>query len=339
MINRIIIKGKRMHRSIIILLAFVALTCLPAQAKQSSVPALDQTELCSNLAQRFTQHPDLTGVKDSDFHIEAQHTIQVGPNTYYAVKVGLIANAQKVTSLPFPMTFVTDPTGTLLFGSTINLKTGKEAILSQSPNVTRIDFPASVTPSTFVTGTGKADVIFAADPFCPHCRQGYTFLSTHLNSIERIRLAHNPLEPSNGSAIAAWVMEHALNTNTQPWDVVEFSFSELKPVSPVKKNGARLSSDDISMNILAQYKKRFPQLFKSVNGDLGKAYDMLIKKYAQKQIQAHSQLKKAGFKSSPIFIIDGQVIKGMNQQSLASALNGDLALSNKGELCDDDCTQ
>ncbi len=324
-----------MTRSIILILTILTLSCLPALAKQSSIPALDEVALRENLASRLIQHPDITKLTGSDLYIEAQHAVQIGTNTFYAVKVALQDAHPNAATQLLPMTFVTDPTGTLLLNSAIDLRNGKEAVLSQSPNVTRIEFPASTTPSTFVTGTGEADVIFVADVFCPHCRKGYTFLSDHLGSIRRIRLAHNPLNPSNGSAIAAWVMEHALASNIQPWDVVRFSFSELKSVSPHNEKGTNLSSEQVSMNILAQYKGQFPQLFKAVNGDLEKAYEMLITKYAQNQIKAHSQLKKAGFNSSPIFIINGRTIKGMDKKNLTSALNGDRAISSKGKFCND----
>jgi|GEM_PF-3037788 len=327
-----------MNRSLILILAIVVLTTLPARAGQAPAPALNETALRDNLAGQIAQHPDMTGLKGSDLRIEAQHAIQVGKNTYYTVKIGLPETHPNAVELGFPMTFSTDPTGTLLFNSVIDLRNGKEALLSQSPDVTQIEFPASVTPSTFASGTGKADVIFIADPFCPHCRKGYVFLSDHLNSIHRIRLAHNPLVPSNGSAIAAWVMEYALKNSFQVRNVVEFSFSKLKPVSPLDEKGARLSPEKVSMNILAQYKKQFPQLFKSVNGDLGKAYETLINEHAQSQIEAHSQLIKAGFTFSPIFIIDGRVIKGMDKQTLVSALDGNQELSSNGAMCGDDTT-
>lgn len=327
-----------MNRSIILIFTFIVLSSLPAGAGQSSVPALNETALRENLASQFAQHPDMVGLKNNTLRIEAQHAIQVGNNTYYTVKIGLSDTHLNGAKLGFPMTFSTEPTGTLLFNSVINLRNGKEALLSQSPDVTQINFPASVTPSTFATGTGKSDVIFIADPFCPHCRKGYSFLSDRLNSIHRISLAHNPLIPSNGSAIAAWVMEYALKNDFRAWDVVKFSFSKLKPVSPLGEKGTRLSPKEVSMNILAQYKDQFPQLFEAVNGDLGSAYEILIKEHAQSQIEAHSQLIKAGFTFSPIFIIDGRVIKGMDKQILASALAGNQEISSKGTICGENTT-
>lgn len=323
---------------ILFILITVILTCLPTQAL-SSAPALDETALCNNLAQMFTRHPDMTDLTGNDLRIELRQAVQVGTNTYYAVKVGLTTDHPKAASLPFPMTFVTEPTGTLLLNSAMNLKTGEEGILSQAADVTRIEFPASVTPTVLATGTGKADVIFVADPFCPHCRKGYGFLESRLESIHRIRMAHNPLTPSNGSAVAAWVMEYAMDKGIQPQEVVKFSFTALKPIPPRDGKGAPLSSDDISMNILGQYKKRFPRLFGPVNGDLKKTYDMLINNYAKPQIDAHQQLKKAGFTSSPIFIVDGRVIKGMSPKDLTSALGGNHIISATGEMCGDDCTE
>lgn len=318
----------------IILFLILSMSSLNGCVSNSTPPTLNEAALRNNIAHQFSQHEEMTQVTPNDFQIEARQAVQIGTNTYYAVKIGL-TEARNNVSLAFPLTFVTDPTGSLLLNSVIDLKKGQEAILSQAPEVTRLQFPASISPSTFITGNGHADVIFVADPFCPYCRKGYSFLSTHLDAIKTLRMAHNPLTPSNGSAVAAWVMEYALDNNIQPANVMEFSFNELKPVHSHDENGNRLSPEENSINILIQFQNRFPQLFAPAEGSLSAAYEMLIKKYAKKQIETHITLKKAGFISSPIFIINGHTIKGMSEGSLTNALAGTTKNTHEGGICSD----
>lgn len=293
---------------------------------------LDEKNLQLNLASHFSKTlaaqeknepgTDSMTLTPTDFIIEEKQPVQIGPNTYFAIKVVFKKKAKTTLDQLFPLRIVTDPTGTLLFETVIDIREGKEAILSKAPTVSRIIFPDSVTPAIHLTGEGDTDIIFISDPFCGYCRKGYAFIRAHLSEIRNVKIAHNPLSPQTGSAVATWVMEYALGNNIQPADIVKFSYTDLHPISAIQDNGIRLTPTDVSLRILAQYKEHAPELFMATHGELMPFYELLINQYAAKMIAAQSELKRAGFTSSPFFIVNETLIQGMDSNALENALGG-----------------
>jgi len=321
-------EGLMPHRfaSIVLLL----MLCTLAACAQRTAPApLDEEALKANLVQLFNSRGDKaastpeagSGLRPQDLRIEAVKAVSLGPNTYYAVKIGL-AEPKAGPDMGFPLTTVVDPSGSLVFGSVIDLARGEEAILSQAPEVTRLDFPESVQPETFLTGSGRADIVFVADPFCPYCRQGYTFLLDHLDLAARVRIAFCPLTPSNGSAVAAWVMDYARARDIRAREVLDFCFSELRPIPPVGEDGERLTPEEGSLAFLEQFRERFPELLQETDGDLKRFYELLVDQFALGQIEAQKALNQAGFSAVPVFVVDGETIQGMDAEALGKALPG-----------------
>lgn len=325
-----------MKKHLIITLLLVATALLPAcagkrTADTTAMPPLDQEALLTNLGRYFSQVSGEEKPKYShkDFRILASQGVQIGPNTYYALKIGAPEGGNTDNGLPLPLTIIADPTGTLALNSVMDLRLGREAILSRAPAVTRVEFPKSVTPTVVMTGQGKTDIIFVGDPFCSHCRNGYAFLADHKAQIGSVRLAHNPLVPGNGSAAATWTIEYAVDRHIRADEALAFSFTELKPSRADTPTRA-------AMDILKQYHARFPELFDEAGGDVGAFYNQLKVEFAPAMIRNHNELKKAGFNSSPFFIIGETVVKGMNEKALIEVLGGTDSATVAGGICSDD---
>jgi glutaredoxin len=291
---------------------------------------LDEKALTESLAIHFSNYVNLRDkekpnakpviINPVHFTIEQKQPVQLGCNTYFAVRITFKDAGFYNLAPPFPLKVVTDPTGMLLFNTVFDLRKSREAILSKSPTVNQIFFPDSISPATFLTGTGSKDVIFISDPFCGYCRKGYEFLTENLDSIRDIKIVHNPLSPETGSAVATWVMDYARENNIKTSEILEFSYSKLTPVNAEKHENQHPSPTEISINILEQYKKVFPELFEQTDNEVLPFYEMLIKKHATRMIKSQTIMKEAGFTSTPFFVINGKVIRGLDKESLEKAL-------------------
>jgi len=289
---------------------------------------LDEVNLLNNLAKHFSSVVMANAVaRDAKaepipvdkFRIEEKQAVQLGANTYFAVKVVLDGAEEYAVDLPFPMRSVVDPSGNLVLSNVIDLRVPEEAILSRAPAVSRLDFPPQLVPQTIMEGGGTKDVIFVSDPFCGYCRKGYAYLSANIDAIRQIKLVHHPIFPQAGSLAAVWMLEYAIDENIRPAEVFGFTYSKLQRATPVEgagDDGDRL----IAVQILAQYRDAFPELFKGKEVDLVKFYDQLGRRYAQGTMEVDAALASADLSGTPVFVVDGEVISGLDVKALNKAL-------------------
>lgn len=307
-------------------------TAAPAEYRTEGIEAvLDEGALKDALAAYWSgvvnKMPPFKGdnavtLSPEDFRILAKAPVQKGENIYFAVKVGF-KNAKKYyLAPPFPMTMVVDPTGTLFFTKVIDIAASEEAILKRTPEVSRALLPEGVRVTTVKAGEGAASVTLVSDPFCAHCRHGYKFLSEHMEHVLVLKVIHNILFDNRGSAVAAWVMEYAVDQGMDPAAIFDFTYMKLKPVDPRRgAKGKGLTPLEVGLQILSQYQREFPALFDEVGGDLKAMYKYLSMKYAKAITADRDRLINARLRATPVFKVDEELIHGFDEHRLAELLS------------------
>lgn len=302
-------------------------------AKGESVP-LDEEQLKQSLAVAWSnkltverarkgqQTEDVVLGADS-IEIAQKKQVQVGSNAYYAVKVKL--KQPKKYMLPPEMSMVVDPTGNLVFAEVVDIKSGHEAVLKKAPEITKIKLSDSVESMDSIVIQnlpGDNKVTFIADPFCSYSRRAYAFICQNSDKLGRVELVQNPLYPRAGSDVAAWVVEYAIEKRIGAKELLDFTFTSLKPVQPLVVNGKGVAKKpvEVGIEILEQYKKRFPVLFSGEQENLQAAYNSLANQYARKADYTKMVLASSGIRSAPLFIINGEVVRGMKKEKLAAML-------------------
>lgn len=289
---------------------------------------LDEEAYKKNLAAYFSKVANKNNkskfigihIEPQGFRIEELQPLQLGENSYFVTKVSLVDGYNYGLEKQFPLKAVTDPTGRLLFTQVFDLKERKEPFFSRAPKVTQLTLPESVKRTVVMTGPGTRDVLFISDPFCSYCRKGYAYLSRNMNHIRKVEVIHNPLFPQIGSAVASWVIEYAKANNYKPSEVFGFTYSRLNPVQPQIVNGKKTSlpPELVAFGIIKQYVAAFPGLFKGA--DEQEVYSRLIAEHSKEVADTRDQLQRAGFSSTPVFSIDGKILRGVNTKRLDELL-------------------
>jgi len=266
---------------------------------------------------------DPVALKPGDFRILAKVPVQKGPNVYFAVKLGLRDAKSYYLAPPFPLSMVVDPTGTLFFSKVIDIARGEEAILKRAPSVTRAALPPDLHPATVKVGTGMADVTLISDPFCGFCRKGYAFASAHMDKILALRVFHHVLFEEKGSAVAAWMTEYARSRGADMAAVYDFTYTELRPAGQQASDEGELfmSPEAVGEDILTQYQRKFPALFEETGGDVPAMYRLLAGKYERETMENQDKLVKAQLTSTPVFVIDGEIVRGFDEPRLKELLS------------------
>jgi len=205
------------------------------------------------------------------------------------------------------ITLVVDDTGTLQVGGIQELATGTDlakAAVEQLQAVEFHDLPVDFGKPIY-TGTGPHTVIVVSDPFCPHCRRGWEFISTNLDRIHTLRLAHFPLSPA--AETAGMVMADAHHRKSLVFDIIDFTYT-------------RLESSQDPLKLLVQYLDEFPELAEKWGNTPEDALTYLKEKFFAAVKAEQQAIRSLGIHSTPVFFVNQTFIKGFNEQKMEAAM-------------------
>lgn len=295
-------------RKILFLLVAAVVGLLAMSVGTSSAVPLNEKMLRENMATRIASmiqrqsggQADLKGFGPGNIKVLRAEPVKVAPDVELnAVKLAITRSDGRSDE----MVLITDSSGTVQFNMVTDIKTGDEAVLSKTPALTKIDFPSGLSTKVAV-GKGKHDVVFVSDPFCPFCRDAFKHLLGKLDQIRELKIAHLPLPMHPGAEAASWVMHYAHDQGIVPFEVVKFAYEDLKPV----EKGVDGKLEGAQRAVVAQFVGKFPKLVGAQQLD---AFFYFLKgKYEGVVVEGISQLAKMDFKSTPMIIIDGQVVSG-----------------------------
>lgn len=296
------------------------LLCALAAPALAHNPTLDEANLRSSVASRINMmlsgQPDGSSrfIAPDDVRIDKTQPVSVQGITLYAVRILLAphAAADSTASEPDEMVLLTDPSGSVQIGMVTDLKTGREIAMAQASELTRMDISSQLT-HPILTGEGDKEVVFVSDPYCPYCRQAYSFLRNQLAHIRTLALVHLPLPMHPGADAAVWVMLYAQEqAKILHEDVVDFAYTAL-----AVPEAAGASTEAAQKQVIGQFLARFPELSAQEPDSF---YYFLKGKYEAENLTTAKALQKLRITGTPVVIIDGQPVHGFDQQAITTRL-------------------
>ncbi len=279
-----------------------------SQQVTASGVELDEKTLKSNVATRIRVTRGAQDAKFSQFSpdlviIDRKVPFSILEMTFFAVKVKLLApppGAGEET-----ITLMVDGSGTLQIVDIQELTSGNSLVQDAMNQLVRIeDIPPDFGKEVF-NGKGDHSIIAVSDPFCPYCRKGWDYIKTSQDKLKTFRLSHFPL--NRAAEVASMVMADAHHRQFKLFEVVDFAYTHLNPVSNPE-------------DILAQFMDAFPELKEKWGQDAAIALKHLEEKYlaiVQKEKEIAQDL---GINATPVFFVNGQLIRGFNAGKMDSAM-------------------
>jgi hypothetical protein len=236
-------------------------------------PALDEAALRAAVAVRIRATRGLQEERFKKFppeqvHIDKTIPLNIDDMTFFAVKASLVTMPAGTPAESLLM--VVDKSGTFHIDDIQDLASGTSMVQAALQRLVQIDdIPADFGKAIFKE-TGSHDVIAVSDPFCPHCRKGWDYFTSHRDKIRTFRLAHFPLD--RYSSIVCKVLADAGERSFDMFEIVEFAYTHLQKKQDVEE-------------IIEQFTSFFPELAQKWGDDTSQAVAYLDEKYSER-IQA-----------------------------------------------------
>ena len=279
-------------------------------SQELTVPAseLDEKSLKESIANRIRV---TRGAQDDRFKqfspdlvtIERKIPFHTQDITFFAVKV-------KIHSLPpdsgsETITLIVDKNGKLQINDIHDLASGISLAQDALNQLIRAeDFPPDFGKEIF-KGTGKHSMTLISDPYCPYCRRGWEYIKTKKEKLKSLRLSHFPLNRS--AEVAAMVMADSYHRQFKLFAIVDFAYTLLNPAADPE-------------DIVSQFMDAFPELSEIWGQEPSAALKYLEEKY---QALVHEEIeiaKSLGINSTPVFIVNNELVKGFNAEKLEKAM-------------------
>lgn len=278
----------------------------------SLAAGLQDDSLVNNLVKRFREVvADRGGDPESIVkeNIVIQRSIPFDMNisgqilTMYAVRLLL---SIPDTGQKQNLTMIVDRTGTIqLDGAFVDLITGRPIHQGVMDELNRVEQDLQLGDILY-KGSGRAEVLFLSDPFCPYCRQAYEFFLTQKDRVDELSIAHFPLDPGSGAvALTFLMMDHKGNDNFQK--VVDFAYK-------VDRNRLAGNPDHAVIRI-------FNEKFNTYPGTPEEVFVYLTEKHQNSLARDMDDMRGIGLSGTPMIIIDGVKVEGFNRNRVNDLLN------------------
>ncbi len=273
-----------------------------------AAPELDEAALRAAVAVRIRA---TRGLQEERFKKFSQEQVRIDKTiplhfddmTFFAVKASLVPMPAGTPAESLLM--VVDKSGTLHIDDIQDLASGTSLVQAALQRLVQIDdIPADFGKEIFKS-SGPHDVIAVSDPFCPHCRKGWDYFTSHRDKIRTFRLAHFPLDRS--SAIVCMVLADAGKRSFDMFEIVEFAYTHLQKAQTVE-------------GILDQFISFFPELAQKWGDDTSQAVAYLDEKYSERIQADRDRILELGIHSIPVYAVNGRIFKGFETGELDGAL-------------------
>ena len=240
---------------------------------------------------------------------------QVGDFKLFAVKVEILPiKADEKPGLNF---LVVDASGRYVMNGLMDLVTG-DGVDFEPMSQARFENLSPDFGRTVLTGSGKLNLVFVSDPFCPHCKRAYSFLKQKMDDIKDLKMVQYPLSGNLGSEIAAAVLIYCLENNISPHEVLDFAFTKMKSVNPEGENEALVRH--MKTKTLEQFLNEFPKLKEKLGEDLDKAVEKLENEVMSLVKADKEKAMEMGIHSTPVIFVEGIRLSGFNAKTLMATM-------------------
>jgi protein-disulfide isomerase len=306
------------------------------EAKAGDKPAashvLDEDALKKNMHSRIVKTvteqglpltPAFQAFTPEQIVITKKIPFSVGGTTMYLVSLTFKAPQQLgrgASSEDQTLVVAVDETGSYQFDNIVEIATNANLLLPAKREVTKAALPATFGDTVF-SGSGKEDVVFISDPFCPFCRTAFDYFLTKLPKIKTLKLVHRPIPQLHPLAeIASLVMLHAGETlpTAELLNVVKYAYGPMYDAVPADKregrSGTPAAQTAAETAVVDGFLKAFPTLQKW--SSLEDAYYFIKGKYGQKLASEQSYIDTLGVQGTPVIYANGYQIRGFNRPEL-----------------------
>jgi hypothetical protein len=235
--------------------------------------------------------------------IDRKIPILIQEMTFFAVKVKILSPPPDVREEM--ITLVVNKSGTLQIPDIQDLATGNSLVQDAFTQLISVeDIPPDFGKEIF-KGTGNHLLIAISDPFCPYCRKGWDYIKEQKEKLEAFRLSHFPL--NRAAEVTCMVMADAHQRQFKVFEIVDFAYTRLNPVANPE-------------DILQQFLDAFPELQEIWGQDTATVLNNLEEKYLVVVQEERNNAQALGINSTPVFLINGELIKGFNAEKLDKAM-------------------
>jgi protein-disulfide isomerase len=302
--------------------------------EQKAVRALDEAALKRNMHSRIVKTvtdqglpmtPAFQAFTPEQIVVAKKIPFAVGDETMFLVSLTFkapqqLGGAKGASSEDQTLVVAVDATGTYQFDNIIEIATNANLLLPAKREVTKAALPASFGDTVFA-GSGKEDVVFVSDPFCPFCRQAFDYFLTKLPKIKTLKIVHRPIAQLHPLAeIVSLVLLHAGETlpTGELFNVTKYAYGPMYDAVPADKRegrqGAPADQKAAEMSVLDGFLKKFPSLQKWTS--LEDAYYFIKGKYGQKLAAEQTYIDTLGIQGTPVIYANGYQIRGFNRPEL-----------------------
>jgi protein-disulfide isomerase len=299
-----------------VILPFLATLALwvPAAGAEELPAGFSADAFRDNFAAGLVGKPNTPPLNAADVRLEAaEKAVNLGGLDIYAVK-GEIAPAQGQRQ-PFVLFVSAD--GRYFFSDVVDMRAGKSVLKDARDHMHARDLKN--VGHTVFKGTGKTTVTFVSDPFCPYCREAFSYLMGKSAQYGEFRLAHFPLSSHAGADIACALMAWAADKAPKRLaDFVRFAYLELPVPHPHDRSPEQREKALIA--VADAFRARFPEL--ASLGKDGKAIVTALRDspYAEAVAKDLAQAAGMDITGTPVVFVGDQRVDGFNGPRLDSLL-------------------
>jgi len=239
---------------LMLLTAQAVIAAGPARAATLAPVGFDAESFRKNFVAGLAGRPNAPALKVENVRVEkAEKAATFGGVDVYVVQ-GVLAPEEGQAQ---PFTLFVSADGKFYVPDIVDLAAGQSILKPARERARTADLKGF--GRTVFHGSGKTDIVFVSDPFCPYCREAFAYLMGKGAFYADFKLAHFPLTSHIGAdtacAIMAWAEE---NDAEHLADYVRFAYLEL-PV-PHVADRSQPNLEKAWAEVAEAFLKRFPKL-------------------------------------------------------------------------------
>jgi len=313
---------RRICLTLSLVLTLLAVTQSPAQADgpgpgvgSTSSTAFNAEAFRKNFLAGLAGRPNFPSLTTDSVQVDqAEKAASFGGKDIYAVK-GRLVPAQGQAQ-PFLLFISAD--GQHHVSDIVSLSEGRSILKDARDRLRAVDLKDF--GHTILKGQpGKPVLVYVSDPFCPYCRQAFSYLMGRKDSYSEFRLAHYPLASHPGADIACALMAWAADKAPKKvLDFVRFGYTDL-PVPKAPDRSAE-SLHKAWVQVSSAYLARFPEL-KALGRDGAAIVAALADSpYAKGVAEDMAKAGSMDITGTPVVFVDQVRVVGFDQERLDELL-------------------
>lgn len=216
-----------------------------------------------------------------------------------------------------PFTMFVSADGRFYLSDIIDLAAGKSILKAARDKVRAEDL--KTLGHSLLKGTGKAEVVYVSDPFCPYCRTAFAYLMGKSAAFSEFKLAHYPLTSHPGADIACALMAWAADKAPErSLDFARFAYADL--AAPKVADRSQASLRKAWVEVAAAFLARFPEL-QALGKDGEEIVDALGGSPWDEAVR--EDMAKAAaldISGTPVIFVGGARVDGFDQARLGALL-------------------